>query len=117
MAGRKKFADLRAKMTPEAQDRAKEGSAKLNAEMDLAELRRAMQLSQEEIAEILHVSQGAVAKMEKRADMLIGTLRRFVRAMGGDLELIAKFPHHSVRIETFGSLSTEAPKVERKMRA
>jgi DNA-binding transcriptional regulator YiaG len=114
MAGRKRFADLRAKMTPKAQARAKEAANKLNAEMDLAELRRAMKLSQEEIAAVLHVSQGAVAKMEKRADMLVGTLRRFVQAMGGDLELVARFADRSVRIETFGSLSTETRPIDER---
>jgi transcriptional regulator with XRE-family HTH domain len=109
MAGRKKFAELRARMTPEAQARVEEETDRLGAEMDLAELRRAMQLSQEEIAAVLNVSQGAVAKIEKRADMLVGTLRRFIQAMGGDLELVAKFPHRKVRIETFGSLSAETP--------
>lgn len=104
MAGRKKFADLRAEMSPEARARADETAARLGAEMDLAELRRAMRLSQEEIAAILNVSQGAVAKMEKRADMLVGTLRRFVEAMGGELEIVARFPDRDVRIETFGSL-------------
>jgi DNA-binding transcriptional regulator YiaG len=109
MAGRKKFAELRARMTPEAQARAQEAADRLSAEMDLAELRRAMQLSQAEIAEVLNVSQGAVAKIERRADMLVGTLRRFIQAMGGDLELVARFPHRSVRIETLGSLSAETP--------
>lgn len=105
MAGRKKFADLRAEMSPEARARADEIATRLGAEMDLAELRRAMRLSQEELAAVLNVSQGAVAKMEKRADMLVGTLRRFVEAMGGELEIVARFPDRDVRIETFGSLS------------
>lgn len=116
MAGRKKFSDLRAQMTPEARARASAAAVDLAAEMDLAELRRAMQLSQEEIAAVLNVSQGAVAKMEKRADMLVGTLRRFVQAMGGELEVVARFPGHSVRIDTFSSLSAEAP-VEGRRRA
>ncbi|MDF2366446.1 XRE family transcriptional regulator [Sneathiella sp.] len=112
MAGRHKFSELRARMSPESQARADEKSAKLEMEMNLSELRRAMQLSQEEIAAILHVGQGSVAKMEKRADMLVGTLRRFIQAMGGDLELIARFPNHSVKIENFSSLSKPANEVE-----
>ena len=96
-------------MSPDARARAEGGRARLGAEMDLAELRRAMRLSQEEIAAVLNISQGAVAKMEKRADMLVGTLRRFIEAMGGKLEIVARFPDRSVRIETFGSLSGEIP--------
>jgi hypothetical protein len=53
------------------------------------------------------VTQGSVAKIEKRADMLVGTLRRFVQAMGGDLELVARFPDRTVTIETLASLSRD----------
>lgn len=93
-------------MSPEAEARIHQKSAVLEDEMKLADLRKAMKLSQEEIAAVLNVNQGSVAKMEKRADMLVGTLRRFVQAMGGDLELVARFPDRSIRIETLGSLST-----------
>ena len=109
MAGRKKFADLRARMTPEARARVAAKEEVLDAEMNLADLRKAMQLSQEEIAAVLQVSQGSVAKMEKRADMLVGTLRRFIQAMGGDLDIIARFPDRSVKIENFRSLTADRP--------
>ena len=105
MAGRKPFSELRARMTPEAQTLSRQKSAQLEREMNLAELRRAMKLSQDEIAALLNISQSSVAKMEKRADMLVGTLRRFVQAMGGDLEMIAHFPEESIKIESFESLS------------
>ncbi|TNE34276.1 MAG: XRE family transcriptional regulator [Alphaproteobacteria bacterium] len=105
MAGRHKFSDLRDSLSPEAQARAEKRTLELDDEMNLAELRKAMRLSQEELAEILHIGQGSVAKLEKRADMLVGTLRRFIQAMGGDLELIAQFPDKSIKIENFASLS------------
>lgn len=113
MAGRHKFSELRTRMTPDAQERVAAKSASLENEMKLAEIRKAMQLSQEEIAAILQVSQGSVAKIEKRADMLVGTLGRFIRAMGGELELIARFPDASVRIDNFASLSTNPVEEER----
>ena len=116
MAGRKKFAELRARMSPEAQRRVEAKSAELEAEMQLAELRQAMRLSQAEIAEVLEVSQSSVAKMEKRADMLVGTLRRFIQAMGGDLELIARFPDRTVKIDTLASLS-KAPEEADELQA
>jgi predicted transcriptional regulator len=72
--------------------------------LDLSELRRARRLSQEELAQTLHVGQAAVAKLEKRADMYVSTLRRFVEAMGGELEIVARFPDRDVRIKSFEDL-------------
>ena len=101
MTGRTSFSTLRSRMSPDAQERARVKSAALEAEMGLAGVRRAMQLSQEELAAALNISQGSVAKMEKRTDMYIGTLRRFIQAMGGELEVIARFPDHQVKIDQF----------------
>ncbi|RMP68459.1 XRE family transcriptional regulator [Pseudomonas syringae group genomosp. 3] len=104
MAGRKSFSSLNDKMSAEAQARVLEKTAALLKEMDLSEIRRARLLSQESLAQTLHVSQGSVAKMEKRADMYISSLRRFVQAMGGELEVTARFPDGSVRINQFAEL-------------
>ncbi|WP_237703834.1 XRE family transcriptional regulator [Rhodospirillum rubrum] len=92
-------------MTPEARAAAEAKAVGLEAEMDLAEVRRAMKLSQEEIGQTLQINQGSVAKIEKRADMYVSTLRRFIEAMGGELEIIARFPDHSVKIRSFSDLS------------
>lgn len=105
MAGRRSFAELRARMSPEAQARARAEAERLGVEMDLAEVRRAMKLSQEEIGQMLRINQGAVAKIEKRADMYVSTLRRFIEAMGGELEIVARFPDHAVRIRNFADLN------------
>jgi DNA-binding transcriptional regulator YiaG len=105
MAGRHSFAELRARMTPEAQARSEAEALRLEEEMNLAEVRRALKLSQDEIAQTLQIGQGSVAKIEKRADMYVSTLRRFIEAMGGQLEIIARFPDHSVKIRNFADLS------------
>lgn len=105
MAGRHSFAKLRAGMSPELQKQIEATSRQLEAEMDLAEVRRAMKLSQDELAQTLQIGQASVAKMEKRADMYVSTLRRFIEAMGGELEIVAKFSDHSVKIKSFGDLS------------
>jgi predicted transcriptional regulator len=107
MAGRHSFAKLRERMTPDAQARMDAKAARLSAEMDLAEVRRALKLSQEELAETLNVGQAAVAKLEKRADMYVSTLRRFIEAMGGELDIVARFPDHDVRIKNFRDLVEE----------
>ena len=54
---------------------------------------------------MLGIGQACVAKMVSRADMYVSTLRRFVEAMGGNLEIVAKFPDHSISIKKFGDLN------------
>jgi len=74
---------------------------KMLAEMPLNELGQARALSRVKLAETLHVDQAAVSKIERRTDMYISTLRAYIRAMGGDLEIIAKFPDGEVKIANF----------------
>jgi len=105
MAGRHSFAELRARMAPEAQAEAEAEAMRLGEEMDLAEVRRALKLSQDEIAQTLQIGQGSVAKIEKRADMYVSTLRRFIEAMGGELEIVARFADHVVKIKNFADLN------------
>jgi predicted transcriptional regulator len=95
-------------MTPEARAAAEAAAVQLDAEMGLAEVRRAMKLSQEERGQTLQINQGSVAKIEKRADMYVSTLRRFIEAMGGELEIVAKFADHSVKIRKFSDISEKA---------
>ncbi len=59
----------------------------------LKDLRQAMQKTQVELAEALHIGQDGVSRLEKRSDMLLSTLRGYVEAMGGKLELVAHFPN------------------------
>jgi hypothetical protein len=65
----------------------------------LPELREARKLSQAELANRLTIDQGASSRMARRSDMLIGTLRNAVAAMGGELFLVAKFPDETVYID------------------
>lgn len=65
----------------------------------LPELREARKLSQAELANRLSINQGACSRMERRSDMLIGTLRNVVAAMGGELYLVARFPDETVYID------------------
>ena len=74
------------------------------ADLPLAELRQARAFSQEQLAIELQVKQPAVAKIEKKTDMYISTLRRFIEAMGGHLEIRAHFPEGDVRINQFEDL-------------
>ena len=100
----RKFAQLRAAMSPEQQERAAAKTENMLQEMALAELRRARQLSQAELANILGIRQPSVADMEKRTDMYISTLRHLIEGMGGELDIIARFPGKEVRIKNFAEL-------------
>jgi hypothetical protein len=73
-------------------------------EMSLQDLRRAVGKTQVAIARKLQVGQDAVSKIETRNDMYLSTLRNIVKAMGGELELVARFPGRPpVRLERLGS--------------
>ena len=100
----KKFSDLRAQMSPEAQARVEAKAQELLAEMPLNELRQARGLSQKMLSEVLQVQQPAIAKMERRTDMYISTLRSHIEAMGGQLEVIARFPDGAVKISNFADI-------------
>ena len=104
----KNFKELQAKMSPERRARNEAATAKMIDEMALDELREARDLTQEQLARLLHVNQAAVSKMERRADMYITTLQGVIKAMGGRLEIRAVFPNGVVRISQFQDLRKRA---------
>lgn len=61
-------------------------------EKSLRDLRRALTLTQEHMAEVLGIGQESVSRLEKRSDLLLSTLRTYIKAMGGELRLVAEFP-------------------------
>jgi len=74
-------------------------------ELSLQELRKALRCSQETVAEILGVKQAEISKMERRTDMYLSTLRRYIEAMGGQLDLVASFPKlKPIRIRELSSM-------------
>jgi DNA-binding XRE family transcriptional regulator len=99
-----KFSDLRARMSPAARERSDAQANVMLAEMPLNELRRARGLSQKMLADVLRVQQPSIAKIEKRTDMYLSTLRGHIQAMGGELDVIARFPDGSVKINNFAEL-------------
>jgi transcriptional regulator with XRE-family HTH domain len=80
-------------LTPARRKKVQARAAQLIAEeMTLQELRRARKLTQVRVAKQLGIGQDGVSKLEKRADLMISTLRKTVEAMGGSLSLVAEFP-------------------------
>src|SRR5258708_37361550 len=100
----KKFRDLVARKPASWHAAVEERKQELLAAMPLQELRRARQLSQEQLAEELGATQPEISKIEHRTDMYVSTLRRFVEAMGGQLEIIARFPDGTIEITQFHEL-------------
>jgi DNA-binding transcriptional regulator YiaG len=101
----KNFKELQAKMSPESRARSEAKAQRMIQEMALDELRAARALTQEHLPTILGVKQSAVSKLERRADMYVSTLRHFIEAMGGRLEIRAVFPDGAVRITEFQTLT------------
>jgi DNA-binding XRE family transcriptional regulator len=58
----------------------------------LKDLRQAAEHTQSDLAATLNVGQESISRLEKRSDMLLSTLRRYVEGMGGQLDLIVRFP-------------------------
>ncbi len=88
-------------MSPEAQALAAIKTRALLSSMALTELREALELSQAEIANVMELQQPAISKIEKNTDMYISTLRRYIEAMGGQLEIKAKFSDNEININQF----------------
>ena len=97
----KSFSNLRAKLSPERRTKNQVEARARIAEVALQELRRSLNLTQEELARILKIKQASLSKLESQEDMYISTLSRFVAALGGRLKLIASFPGREVVIDQF----------------
>jgi DNA-binding XRE family transcriptional regulator len=81
------------RLSPAQRRKVEARAAELVAEeMTLGELRRARKLTQVRMAKALGITQDSVSRLEKRSDLLLSTLRKTVKAMGGNLSLVAEFP-------------------------
>lgn len=73
----------------------------LIAELVMSELREMTGKSQTELATILGMKQPSLSKLEKQSDMQISTLKKIVIALGGELEVLAKFPQGAIKLAQF----------------
>lgn len=103
----KSFNELRDKMSPERQKKAKKKAIKMLQEMQLNELRRAQEFTQEQLAELLETKQAGLSRLESQTDMYISTLKRYIEAMGGELDIVARFPSGDVSISQFDQVKQE----------
>lgn len=102
----KSLADVKARLSAERRAKVEARAVQIMAEIDgLKPLRIAMEQTQQALAGRLHISQASVAKLEKRTDLLLSTLRQYVEALGGELNLVVSFPNEpEVRIAGLGDI-------------
>jgi predicted transcriptional regulator len=96
-----KFSELRAQMSPEAQSHSAARAEAMLVEMQLQELRKNRQVTQVELAKVMSVEQATISKIEHREDMYVSTLREYVKALGGELKLVASFPDTEIQVHPF----------------
>jgi predicted transcriptional regulator len=95
------FRELEAKMQPQSLARAKVRAKEMMAEMLLAQVRKAVGLTQEDLAASLGIKQPTLSRLESQNDMQISTLRCLIQALGGQLEIIAHMPGGDIRLTQF----------------
>src|SRR5260370_1199568 len=101
---KRNFNELFSKMKPEVRDRANARAGALLREMALADLRRARTQTQEQLAKTLSVNQAWISRVERQTDMYLSTLRAYVEALGGELEILVRFDECVVRLNQFADV-------------
>jgi transcriptional regulator with XRE-family HTH domain len=108
-----------ARFAPERRARIKARAAEIVAEeLALSDLRRSKRITQEQVAERLGGRQVYVSRLERRADMKLSTLRQYIDAIGGRLQLLVTFPEgEAVRLKDIGASTAESPSKAAKRRS
>ena len=99
----KKFSELRSKMSPEAQARSAARAEGMLLEMRLRELRKSRNVTQVQVAQAMGVEQTAISKLEHRSDLYLSTVYEYIKALGGELKLVASFPEGDISVQSFES--------------
>lgn len=87
--------------TKSTRDRAAVRTKELLGELLMGELRQAAGKSQRELAKVLGIKQPSLSKLENQTDIQVSTLQKIIQALGGELDLVAKFPKGEVRIRQY----------------
>lgn len=99
MTGHHSFNTLKKSMSSKAKENIERKLVELRQKMALAEVRKAMLLTQADLATLLSIKQAALARLENRTDMYISSLRKYITALGGELDIVARFPEGDVHIQ------------------
>lgn len=100
---RKPIGELRKQMTPEQLAESQTRAQLASLSLTLAELRQSLGVTQQDMTDELGVIQSALSKLENQEDIQISTLYRYIKALGGTLQLVAHFPDRDVIISQFES--------------
>lgn len=87
-----------AKLSPEAQARVRARARRELEELTLKALRQDLELTQVEVSRAASMTQSELSRLESRTDHLTSTLRRYVEALGGELEVAAVFGERRVKL-------------------
>ncbi|WP_026730812.1 XRE family transcriptional regulator [Fischerella sp. PCC 9605] len=95
------------KLSPDRQKKIEARTAELvSEEMTRQELRQSLKFTQDQIAQILQIDQGNVSRIEQRTDLMLSTLRKYIEAMGGELQIAVKLPNGQI-VTLVGIFETE----------
>lgn len=94
-----KWKDLRKETcSPESLEKIDQEVKEEILKMNLKEIRKMLGLTQVDVAKLAKMNQSDLSRTEHRDDHLISTLRRYVKALGGDIEIIARFGNKSIHL-------------------
>jgi DNA-binding transcriptional regulator YiaG len=93
-----RWKDIKHKNSAEDRERIRREAITELLEMNLKNIRQATGMTQAQVAKALKITQGQVSLTEQREDHRLSTLRRYVEALGGELEVIANFGDRRVRL-------------------
>lgn len=99
----KPISELRKKMAPEVLEASERFYEKLKVVYSLGDLRDILEIGQKDIQSVMKVSQPAISRLEKSEDMRLSTIRAYIEAAGGQLELHARFNDDDILIGNFSS--------------
>jgi DNA-binding XRE family transcriptional regulator len=102
------FKELEAKMSPERRARIATVTRKKIEQIEFSELREEMKFTQAELAEKLKKTQATVSQLESRSDWHLSTLREYIEALGGKIEVSAIFPRRTIRITNLATTAKKA---------
>ena len=88
--------DYMAKLPADRQSHITDKAKRLSQSIELAKLRKMGNLKQSELAAMMGVSQASISKVESGKDIQLSTLQNYVRALGGEVSIIAKMPNSDV---------------------
>ena len=105
----RKYEELRSKVRarPGAAERVAARVAELERESSLAEIRKALELTQQQLAASLGLTKPGISRIENETDIFVSTLRGYVEALGGELEISAVFKDLKIPIKSFSSLAED----------